>query len=167
MKLAYGSIKKIQDAIDSGTIKAGTLIITSDEDNAGELFFYDNEGNLKRVEKKTKFTSYTDAVNWAKVWGSCGDIISIRGNDGKWSPYFVDENLQISVLSSGSGNTGGVLYGNDILEFPEIGENGRIYIDTKSRALYIWDNENFKYVMVGCDYNNAILNGGNAYAKDN
>ena len=57
MKLAYGSIKKIQDAINLGTIKTGTLIITSDEDNAGELFFYDNEKKLKKIEKKTKFTS--------------------------------------------------------------------------------------------------------------
>ena len=59
MKLAYGSIKKIQDAINLGTIKPGTLIITSDEDGTGELFFYDNEKKLKKIEKKTKFTSYT------------------------------------------------------------------------------------------------------------
>ena len=44
-------------------------------------------------------------------------------------------------------------------------ENGRIYIDTTSHALYIWDNETCKYVMVGCDYNKAILNGGNAYGN--
>ena len=167
MKLAYGSIKKIQDAISLGTIKSGTLIITSDEDNVGELFFYDNERKLKKIEKKTKFTSYTDAIDWVKVWGACGDIISIRGNDEKWSPYFVDENLQISALSSAGGSYGGVSYGGAVEEFPEFGENGRIYIDTKSHALYIWDNENFKYVMVGCDYNNVILNEGNAYAKDN
>ena len=63
MKLAYGSIKKIQDAINLGTIKPGTLIITSDEDGTGELFFYDNEKKLKKIEQKTKFTSYTDAVD--------------------------------------------------------------------------------------------------------
>ena len=56
MKLAYGSIKKIQDAINLGTIKPGTLIITSDENGTGELFFYDCVSKLKKRGEKIKFT---------------------------------------------------------------------------------------------------------------
>ncbi len=163
MKVAYGSLKRLQKSIEEGIITKETLIITSDEDSVAEIYFYDKDGKLKRAEKKTKFTSYSDASEWAKFWGSCGDIISIRDENGKWSPYFVDENLQIASLSS---KLGGVSAIENKEAFPEIGSGDNIYIDAQSRSIYIWDGTNMEYVMVGCDYNDIILNGGNAYGKN-
>ena len=55
MKFAYGSIKKINEAIEAGTIPAETLIITSDSADVAELFFYDKNKLLKKVERKNKF----------------------------------------------------------------------------------------------------------------
>ena len=61
MKFAYGSIKKINEAIEAGTIPAETLIITSDSADVAELFFYDKNKLLKKVERKNKFLTIDEA----------------------------------------------------------------------------------------------------------
>ena len=43
MRFAYGNSSQIREAISAGKIPAETLIITSDELNASELFFLDKE----------------------------------------------------------------------------------------------------------------------------
>ena len=69
MRFAYGNSSQIQEAILAGKIPVETLIITSDEVNASELFFLDKEKNLKRVERKNKFLSLGEAKAWAPHWG--------------------------------------------------------------------------------------------------
>lgn len=49
------------------------------------------------------------------------------------------------------------------LNFPNVGSERVIYIDTTENATYRWDAENLSYVCVGRDYNEIeILSGGNA-----
>lgn len=56
-----------------------------------------------------------------------------------------------------------ITYANSYLEFPNIGNENNIYIDTNKNQPYRWDNENLKYYKVGSDYNDIkIINGGNA-----
>ena len=77
MKFAYGSIKKINEAIEAGTIPAETLIITSDNTDVAELFFYDknkiicvNSDRGFRSETfsgETKPIYYTFTVDLSKI----------------------------------------------------------------------------------------------------
>ena len=49
------------------------------------------------------------------------------------------------------------------LQFPTIGKEGEIYIDTNNNKTYRWDDANIKYYCIGSDYNEIdIINGGGA-----
>lgn len=49
------------------------------------------------------------------------------------------------------------------LQFPTIGKEGKIYIDTQNNKSYRWDDTNIKYYCIGNDYNEInIINGGGA-----
>ena len=103
MKFAYGSIKKINEAIEAGTIPAETLIITSDSANVAELFFYDKNKLLKKVERKNKFLTIDEAKEWAPTWGIEGDVISVKNSKGEWELGIVNSEKDIIMQSSGSG----------------------------------------------------------------
>lgn len=166
MKFAYGSIKKINEAIEAGTISAETLIITSDSADVAELFFYDKNKLLKKVERKNKFLTINEAKEWASAWGMEGDVISVKNSIGKWELGIVNSEKNIIMQSSGSGNSGGsggVVPNETSDNFPEVGEKGKIYIDTKDQSLYLWDEASSSYILVGAGYNNLIYSGGDAY----
>ena len=80
MKFAYGSKNKINEAIEAGTIPAETLIITSDNIDIAELFFYDKSKLLKKVERKNKFLTLDEAKEWVPNWGMEGDVISVKNS---------------------------------------------------------------------------------------
>ena len=165
MKFAYGSIKKINEAIEAGTIPAETLIITSDSADVAELFFYDKNKLLKKVERKNKFLTIDEAKEWALAWGMEGDVISVKNSKGEWELGIVNSEKNIIMQSSGSGNSGGVVQDETFENFPEVGEKGKIYVDTKDQSLYLWDETSSSYVLVGSDYNNLIYSGGDAYGN--
>ena len=97
MKFAYGSIKKINEAIEAGTIPAETLIMTSDSADIAELFFYDKNKLLKRVEKKNKFLTIDEAKEWALNWGTEGDVISVKNLKGEWELGVVNNEKNIII----------------------------------------------------------------------
>ena len=170
MRFAYGNSSQIQEAILAGKIPVETLIITSDEVNASELFFLDKEKKLKRVERKNKFLSLSDAKAWAPHWGIEGDVVSVKGADGKWKLGIVNSNKEIVMQdSSGSwgsysfGDSGSIIPGDTSADFPAVGERGKIYVSNSDQSLYLWDETTSSYVMVGCNYNNLIYYGGDAY----
>lgn len=165
MKFAYGSIKKINEAIEAGTIPAETLIITSDSADVAELFFYDKNKLLKKVERKNKFLTIDEAKEWALAWGMEGDVISVKNSKGEWELGIVNSEKNIIMQSSGSGNSGGVVQDETFENFPEVGEKGKIYVDTKDQSLYLWDETSSSYVLVGSGYNNLIYSGGDAYGN--
>lgn len=164
MQFAYGSINKINEAIEAGTIPVETLIITSDDTNAGELFFLDKNKNLKRVEKKNKFLTLAEARLWAQSWGSEGDIVSVKNNDGKWELGIINSEKDVVMQSSdNSTGTGGVVPEDTSEGFPKVGQKGKIYISNNDQSLYLWNEVSSSYTMVGCNYNNLIYYGGDAY----
>ena len=56
-----------------------------------------------------------------------------------------------------------VLYFSSYLEFPNVGSENNIYIDTGSLSIYYWSNSDLKYYCVGNNFNNiAYINGGNS-----
>ena len=170
MKFAYGSRTQISEAVAAGIIPAETLIITSDELNASELFFLDKEKTLKRVERKNKFLSLSEARAWAPHWGVEGDVVSVKGADGRWKLGIVDSSKEIIMQdSSGTGgsgspgDSGSVIPGDTPADFPAVGERGKIYVGNNDQSLYLWDEPTSSYVLVGCNYNNLIYYGGDAY----
>lgn len=162
MKFAYGSIKKINEAIEAGTIPAETLIITSDSANVAELFFYDKNKLLKKVERKNKFLTIDEAKEWAPTWGIEGDVISVKNSKGEWELGIVNSEKDIIMQSSGSG---GVVSNETFETFPKVGEKGKIYVDTNDQSLYLWDETSSSYILVGAGYNNLIYSGGDAYGN--
>lgn len=160
MKFAYGSIKKINEAIEAGTISAETLIITSDSADVAELFFYDKSKLLKKVERKNKFLTIDEAKEWAPTWGIEGDVISVKNSKGDWELGVVDSNKEIVMQSS---SVGGVVSDDTSEKFPEVGQKGKIYVDTNDQSLYLWDEASSSYILVGSGYNNLIYSGGDAY----
>lgn len=168
MKFAYGSIKKINEAIEAGTIPAETLIMTSDSADIAELFFYDKNKLLKRVEKKNKFLTIDEAKEWALNWGTEGDVISVKNLKGVWELGIVNNEKNIIMQSSGSGDSGGsggIVPNETFDNFPNVGEKGKIYVDTNDQSLYLWDEASSSYVLVGSGYNNLIYSGGDAYGN--
>lgn len=165
MKFAYGSIKKINEAIEAGTIPAETLIITSDSANVAELFFYDKNKLLKKVERKNKFLTIDEAKEWAPTWGIEGDVISVKNSKGEWELGIVNSEKDIIMQSSGSSGSGGVVPDETSNNFPKVGEKGKIYIDTNDQSLYLWDETSSSYILVGSGYNNLIYSGGDAYGN--
>ena len=162
MKFAYGSIKKINEAIEAGTIPAETLIITSDNADVAELFFYDKNKLLKKVERKNKFLTIDEAKEWAPTWGVEGDVISVKNSKGEWELGIVNSEKDIIMQSSGSG---GVVSNETFENFPKVGEKGKIYVDTNDQSLYLWDETSSSYILVGAGYNNLIYSGGDAYGN--
>ena len=50
-----------------------------------------------------------------------------------------------------------------IYEFPNIGNENQIYIDTSTNQIYRWDDNLIKYYCIGSDYNNIdIISGGSS-----
>lgn len=162
MKFAYGSKNKINEAIETGTIPAETLIITSDDIDIAELFFYDKSKLLKKVERKNKFLTLDEAKDWAKNWSSEGDVISVKNSKGEWELGVVNIEKEIIMQSSSSS---GIVSDDTSESFPEAGEKGKIYVDTNDQSLYLWDEASSSYILVGAGYNNLIYSGGDAYGN--
>lgn len=50
-----------------------------------------------------------------------------------------------------------------IYNFPNIGDENKIYIDSSTNRTYRWDDNLIKYYCIGSDYNNIdIINGGSS-----
>ncbi len=87
-----------------------------------------------------------------------------RGRDGK-SAYEVAvangfEGTEEEWLTSLKASS--ISYGS-IYEFPNIGEDGVLYIDTGKNRIYRWDAADKKYFCVGADWQEInIVDGGNA-----
>lgn len=97
-RVAYAIKENIKDAIKSGKIPKGTMIITKDKYDP-EFLFYDTNGNLKTVTEKTKFETLTDAQEWTKKYNCVGCIFTVH-NGSKWLPYLVDSDNTLTPLTN-------------------------------------------------------------------
>ena len=56
-----------------------------------------------------------------------------------------------------------ILRYQSIHEFPNIGDESKLYISTSTNSLYRWDDTSIKYYCIGSDYNNIeVINGGSS-----
>ena len=85
--VVYADKDKIKSSIEQGIIPTESLILTNG-DNQSEAFYYDDNGKLKQVTKKSSFNSMTEALSWINKNDYSGEIISILEN-GKWNSYIV------------------------------------------------------------------------------
>lgn len=97
--VVYADKDKIQPSIDQGIIPKESLILTNGADQS-EAFYYDDNGKLKQITKKSSFNSITEALNWINKNDYSGEIISILENE-KWNSYIVN-GKQLSRLLSES-----------------------------------------------------------------
>ena len=78
--------------------------------------------------------------------------------------------LLSSLLEGGGGGGTGstnLISRESYLNFPKLGNENNLYIDTGTNTIYRWDNNSSKYYMVGSGIDNIIdnfeiINGGNA-----
>lgn len=101
VRVAYGKRSKIQSAITAGVIPEDSLIITNDAEEA-ELFFYDVNGDMKRISERTQFETLTEAKAWVQQYDCSGRILSIH-NGEDWAPYIVCADNSLSPIAGGDG----------------------------------------------------------------
>ena len=102
------------------------------------------------------------------LYGNTISNISVKNAKGGWELGSVNSEKDIIMQSSGSGGSGGsggVVPDETFNNFPEVGEKGKIYIDTNDQSLYLWDETSSSYILVGSGYNNLIYSGGDAYGN--
>ena len=98
-KLAYVNKDKINNSIAQGVISEEALIVTNNESDSGEIYYYDEKGNLKQIVKKTRFESESEARIWVAKYGDYeGETISIKERDGNLISYNVINNNQFSQV---------------------------------------------------------------------
>lgn len=55
---------------------------------------------------------------------------------------------------------------DSILNFPNVGKTGNLYIDTSQNKTYRWDDNDLKYYCVGSDYNDIkVISCGDATSE--
>ena len=98
--VVYADKNKIKSSIEQGIIPKESLILTTDE-NQSEAYYYDDEGNLKYITKKTSFDSIIEARAWIAKYDYKGEVISIFQNK-QWTPYLVNEDNSITEIGKTS-----------------------------------------------------------------
>lgn len=97
---------------------------------------------------------------------------SVYATNDKSSEGYVDKAIKSDIadkvenaeLSDGTKLlTEAVIQRNSYLNFPTIGDEGLLYVDSTANCSYRWDSKELKYYIVGFNYNNIKnINGGNA-----
>ena len=82
--VVYSDKDRIQGAIESGVIPRESLVLTSDDAKRSEMYYYDDNGQLKTITKKTQFNSMVGARTWANKYDYIGEVVSIN-IDGQWA----------------------------------------------------------------------------------
>lgn len=99
-KIAYTNKDKIQNSISQGIIPEESLIITNNTENDAELSYYDENGNLKTIVKKTTFASASEARLWVAKYDYSGSNISIYDADNdEWNNYIVGGDGTINKIA--------------------------------------------------------------------
>lgn len=86
--VVYSDKDSIESAIADNTIPKESLILTNDDATQAESYYYDDEGKLKFITKKTKFDSMPEARYWVARYDYRGILISVFQNN-KWTPYII------------------------------------------------------------------------------
>jgi len=93
--VVYAAKDKIKNKIAQGVILPESLIITNEQTDNAEVFYYDEKGTLKQLIKRTKFDSEMEARVWIAKYDYEGENISIKDTNGNWISYTVFEDAQL------------------------------------------------------------------------
>lgn len=96
--VVYANKDKIKNKIAQGIILPESLIITNDQPDNAEVYYYDDKGELKQLIKKTKFDSETEARIWIAKYNYAGETISIKNESGQWNTYNVGANGELEQI---------------------------------------------------------------------
>ena len=96
--VVYANKDKIKNKIAQGIILPESLIITNDQPDNAEVYYYDDKGELKPLIKKTKFDSETEARIWIAKYNYAGETISIKNEGGNWNTYNVGANGELEQI---------------------------------------------------------------------
>lgn len=96
--VVYANKDKIKNKIAQGIILPESLIITNDQPDNAEVYYYDDKGELKQLIKKTKFDSETEARIWIAKYNYAGETISIKNESGNWNTYNVGANGELEQI---------------------------------------------------------------------
>ena len=96
--VVYANKDKIKNKIAQGIILPESLIITNDQPDNAEVYYYDDKGELKQLIKKTKFDSETEARIWIAKYNYAGEAISIKSTSGQWNTYNVGANGELEQI---------------------------------------------------------------------
>ena len=96
--VVYANKDKIKNKIAQGIILPESLIITNDQPDNAEVYYYDDKGELKQLIKKTKFDSETEARIWIAKYNYAGETISIKNESGQWNTYNVGANGEMNQV---------------------------------------------------------------------
>ena len=97
-KVAYVNKDKIQNSITQGVIPQESLIVTNSEAKDAELSYYDENGNLKSIVKKTVFESEDEMRLWVAKYDYSGELITYKNKDNNWKSGIIKENSVVSDL---------------------------------------------------------------------
>ena len=97
-KIAYANKDKIQNSITQGVIPAESLIVTNNDNKEAELSYYDENGNLKSIVKKTVFESEDEMRLWVAKYDYSGELITYKNKDNNWKSGIIKENSVVSDL---------------------------------------------------------------------
>lgn len=93
--VVYAAKDKINNKIAQGIILPESLIITNEQPDNAEVFYYDEKGVLKQLIKRTKFDSEMEARVWIAKYDYSGENISIKDANGNWISYTVSANNEL------------------------------------------------------------------------
>ena len=100
--VVYSDKDRIQGAIESGVIPRESLVLTSDDAKRSEMYYYDDNGQLKTITKKTQFNSMVGARTWANKYDYIGEVISINIDGQNLLVFdYVHNATDLSVSSGG------------------------------------------------------------------
>ena len=97
-KVAYANKDKIQNSITQGVIPAESLIVTNNDNKEAELSYYDENGNLKSIVKKTVFENEDEMRLWVAKYDYSGELITYKNKDNNWKSGIIKENSVVSDL---------------------------------------------------------------------
>lgn len=146
--VVYAAKDKIQNKIAQGVILPESLIITNEQPDNAEVFYYDEKGKLKQLIKRTKFDSEMEARVWIAKYDYNGENISIKDANGNWISYTVSSDGQLAPVSQEDL----ILTGYYLNENFYTDSTYTTPLEKNIKCLYIDKNSNNGYTWTGKKY---------------
>lgn len=146
--VVYAAKDKIQNKIAQGVILPESLIITNEQPDNAEVFYYDEKGKLKQLIKRTKFDNEMEARVWITKYDYSGENISIKDANGNWISYTVSSDGQLAPVSQENLIFTGYylnenFYTDSTYTIPLEKNIKCLYIDKNSNNGYTWTGEKY------------------------